>query len=103
MVYTDHSVGTAVIGLQELRGMLEAQSKGSIRETLLQTLAAVGCRLPGLPQFRFTLTVILGRLDDADPAVRATAVQLLEGRLACLLRLLLQGADSVRERLSLVC
>lgn len=71
----------AILHAQEVKQLLEqGQGRLEVKETLLQTTAMVGQRSHTPSAQLLLLAVLVGRLDDPDPALRSFAAQLLLGK-----------------------
>lgn len=56
------------------------QQRLEVKETLLQTIGMVGQHTHSPSAQLLVLAVLVGRLDDPDPAIRSFAAQLLLGK-----------------------
>ena len=61
------------------QGQQQQQQRLEVKETLLQTLAMIGHHTHSPSAQLLVLAVLVGRLDDPDPAIRSFAAQLLLG------------------------
>lgn len=69
----------AMARMQDLKSMLERESRGSMKESVLETIAMLGSALPAERPRIFTCATLIDHLDSQDPCIQATASTLLLG------------------------
>ena len=61
--------------------MLERESRGVVKETMLETIASLGSVLPAERPRILACATLIDHLDSEDPCIQATASSLLLGEL----------------------